>query len=78
VSNVTPIKKTAREAAVWLSPAQVCERVPGMTEEILQHLRKNRQGPAFYKPTLKTTLYLESEIDAWVARSRVQTREQKP
>ncbi|MFJ4038241.1 helix-turn-helix transcriptional regulator [Microbacterium sp. NPDC090007] len=45
-----------------------------MTTVILEDLRKRRQGPAFYKPTLRTVLYRESEIDAWVAESRVQTR----
>lgn len=76
MGNVTPLKKasTAPEP-VWLSPDQVCARVPGMTTVILEDLRKKRKGPTFYKPTLRTVLYLASEIDAWVASSRVVTRD---
>lgn len=73
MSNVTPLRKSTTQP-VWLSPAQVCERVPGMTVAKLTDMRENRRGPAYYKPSLRTVVYLESEIDAWVAASRVQTR----
>lgn len=73
MSNVTAMRKPAAQP-VWLSPAQVCERVPGMTPAILADLREDRRGPAYYKPSLRTVIYLESEIDAWVAATRVQTR----
>lgn len=73
MGNVVPLKKSEPEPK-WLSPDQVCQRVPGMTVAILEDLRKKRQGPAFYKPSLRTVIYRESEIDAWVAESRVQTR----
>lgn len=73
MSNVTALKPVAPASPVWLSPAEVVTRVPGMTVANLEELRKRRQGPPYYKPTLRTVLYLESEIDAWVAASRVTT-----
>lgn len=48
-----------------------------MTVENLAELRKTRKGPAFHKPTGphgKVTLYAVADVDAWVARSRVETR----
>lgn len=68
-----------RKEPIWLSPEQVCERVPGMTLDNLAYLRKNRKGPAFHKPTGQygnITLYAASDVDEWVARSRQGTREQ--
>lgn len=62
------------EPVVWLSPAQVCERIPGMTERHLGYLRGKRQGPAYSKPTLKTVVYSAADVDAWVAASRVATK----
>jgi predicted DNA-binding transcriptional regulator AlpA len=59
---------------VWLSPKEVAQRLPGVTVGNLSELRKKRKGPAFYKPTERTVLYLESEIEAWVAAHRVETR----
>jgi len=73
MSNVTALRKATTQP-VWLSPEQVCERVPGMTPGILADLRENRRGPAYYKPSLRTVIYLESEIDAWIAETRVATR----
>jgi hypothetical protein len=73
-SNVTPIRSAATPGRVWLSPAQVCERVPGMTVRHLQYLREKGQGPRYYKPTLKTVVYADDDIDAWVAASVVQPR----
>lgn len=68
---VTPLKKPTNP--VWLSPEEVASRIPGMTLDKLEDLRKRRQGPPYYKPTLRTVVYLEAEVDAWVAASRVQT-----
>lgn len=66
---VSPIKPRQRPAIepVWLSPAQVCERVPGLTEEILSDRRKRNLRPQFHKPSRKTVIYEQSEIDDWVA-----------
>ena len=78
VSNVTALKPRTQEQT-WLSPDQVCERVPGMTVDNLKVLRANGKGPVFYKPTGdhgKITLYAATEVDAWVASGRRSTREQ--
>jgi hypothetical protein len=69
---ITPLKKQPA-TSVWLSPEDVVSRVPGMTLDKLEDLRKRREGPAYYKPTLRTVVYLEAEVDAWVAASRVKT-----
>ncbi|WP_146047985.1 MULTISPECIES: DNA-binding protein [unclassified Microbacterium] len=61
----------------YLSPAQVCELLPGMTEEILESRRKQRLDPPYFKPTGergKVVLYDRAEVLAWVQRNRVQTR----
>lgn len=61
----------------FLSPAMVCELLPGMTDEILSARRKRRLDPPFYKPTGQyggVVLYVESEVLAWVRSSRVETR----
>lgn len=62
----------------WLSPAQVCSLLPGMTEEILSERRKQRLDPPYFKPTGergKVVLYDRSEIMAWVKASKVATRD---
>jgi hypothetical protein len=66
-----------RTETVWLSPEQVCERVPGLTLDRLQQMRKARKGPSYYKPTLKTVVYSQTDIDAWVTSTREETREQR-
>lgn len=76
MSPVTALRPRVDAEAVWLSPQQVAERVPGMTVANLQELRKRGKGPAYSKPTLKTVVYAQADVDAWVARSRVSTREQ--
>lgn len=80
MSNVTALKpRPALADEVWLSPAQVAERVPGITVGNLKDLRANGRGPAYHRPTGehgKTVIYAQSDVDAWVARSRVETRDQ--
>lgn len=61
---------------VYLSPALVCELVPGMTERRLEYLRGKRQGPRYSKPTPKTVIYTEADVRAWVRESTVTTRDQ--
>ncbi len=70
VTHIRP-RKSAVPCPVWLSPAQVCERVPGMTEEILSDRRKRGLRPDYRKPSLKTVIYEQSEIDDWVESTRV-------
>lgn len=73
MGNVTPLKKAPAPAdAVWLSEEETAARIPGMTVVNLKALRARRQGPPYYKPT-RAAVYLQSEVDAWVAAHRVQT-----
>lgn len=58
----------------FLSPEMVCEIVPGMTAAILEDRRKKKVDPRFFKPTLRTVIYRESDILAWVLGSEVKTR----
>ncbi|MBW9118857.1 hypothetical protein JNB63_01995 [Microbacterium trichothecenolyticum] len=78
MSNVTALKPrpAAAPAPVWLSPEQVCERVPGLTKVRLQDLRDRGLGPAYQKPTARTVIYRADDVDAWVLSTRVSTREQ--
>lgn len=75
---VTPLRPT-QSASRYLSPAQVCELVPGMTVATLKDMRTDGRGPAYHKPTGdrgKVTLYLESDVIRWIEGSRVSTTEQ--
>lgn len=63
--------------AQWLSPAQVCELLPGMTEDILTARRKQRLDPPFFKPTGergKVVLYDRADVEQWIRSARVPTR----
>ena len=64
---VTPIRKSAASPSpVWLSPEQVCERIPGMTPTILAERRKANLSPRYFKPSNKTVIYEQGEVDEWV------------
>lgn len=60
---------TTAEAAKYITPAQVCEMVPGMTKTNLSNLRFKGSGPRYYKPTPRTVLYRASDIEAWLEGS---------
>lgn len=77
--NVTPLKPrgdASAEPAVWLSPSEVCERVPGMTVTLLQRMRDAGKGPRYAKPSAKTVVYSRADIDAYVRSTLVTTKEQ--
>lgn len=74
VLPIRPGKKLPAAAPVWLSPEQVCEQVPGLTLDILADRRKKRLRPDFQKPSQKTVVYEQSEVDDWVASTRVTCR----
>lgn len=74
VSNVTALKPRVAEQQ-WLSPEQVCERIPGMTLKKLEDMRHERRGMNFYKPTQKTVVYSAAEVDEYVRATRVSVRE---
>ncbi|TFC03631.1 helix-turn-helix transcriptional regulator [Cryobacterium mannosilyticum] len=52
--------------ATYLSIAQVCEMIPGMTKGTLSQLRFRGEGPKYRKPTPRNVVYLESEVIEWV------------
>ncbi|WP_105567156.1 helix-turn-helix transcriptional regulator [Microbacterium halophytorum] len=75
---VTPIRPgttSTNGRREWLSPAEVCNIVPGMTIRHLAYLRTERRGPRFFKPTHKTVLYDRADIDAWIDTGAVTTRD---
>lgn len=76
MSNVTAMKPRPNVAPTdWLSPAQVCEVIPGMTVTLLQRMRDAGKGPRYAKPSAKTVVYSRSDVDAWVWSTLVNTRE---
>lgn len=75
-TNVTAMRSRPGAAAEWLSPAQVCELIPGMTVTLLQRMRDAGKGPRYAKPSPKTVVYSRSDVDAWVRSTLVGTREQ--
>ena len=75
-ANVTAMRSRPGAAAEWLSPAQVCELIPGMTVTLLQRMRDAGKGPRYAKPSAKTVVYSRSDIDAYVLSTLVPTREQ--
>lgn len=77
MSNVTALKTRGEVASSeWLSPAQVCEVIPGMTVTLLQRMRDAGKGPRYAKPSAKTVVYARSDVDAYVRSTLVNTREQ--
>ena len=77
MSNVTAIRAPkAAPTEEWLSPAAVCEVIPGMTVTLLQRMRDAGRGPRYAKPSPKTVVYARSDVDAYVRSTLVSTREQ--
>lgn len=75
-TNVTAMRPRPGTVTEWLSPAQVCELIPGMTVTLLQRMRDAGKGPRYAKPSAKTVVYSRSDIDAYVLSTLVPTREQ--
>ena len=60
----------------YLSPAEVCEKLPGMTENHLAQLRFHGTGPRFVKISPRKVAYSESAIEQFMAdREQSSTRE---
>jgi predicted DNA-binding transcriptional regulator AlpA len=53
----------------YLTPAQVCELVPGMTPNFLSQLRFRGDGPRYRRPSPRKIYYVESEVIAWMESS---------
>lgn len=60
---------TNTEPAVYLTPGQVVDRVPGLTIGNLAQLRFKGTGPKFLKPTPRTVLYREKDVIEWLEAS---------
>lgn len=52
-----------------ITPKDVCDLIPGMSESRLAQLRYLGKGPKFYKPTPRLVLYKESDVQEWVEQS---------
>jgi hypothetical protein len=60
----------------YLSPSEVCEVVPGLTESLLAQMRYRGDGPPFAKPSPRKVVYSESKLQAWLSdREQASTRE---
>ena len=60
----------------YLSPSDVCEIIPGMTEALLGQMRFRGDGPPFIAASPKKRVYSETSLRAWLAsRERSQTGE---
>ncbi|SDQ11453.1 helix-turn-helix transcriptional regulator [Leucobacter chromiiresistens] len=53
----------------FITPDQVCERVPGLTKGHLAQLRFTGKGPRFYKPTPRTVFYKLEEVLEWIEQA---------
>lgn len=76
---VRAIRPAPQTAPNYLSPEQVIVKLPGVTVDQLERWRKEGKGPAYIKPAGyrgAATLYLESDVDAFMAAKRIATREQ--
>lgn len=57
----------------YLSPADVCILIPGMTEGRLKMARFNGTGPEYLRPTPRTIVYSERRVRAWIEGSARQS-----
>lgn len=63
-----------RPVSEFLSPEQVCERVPGMTLRKLAEHREKGTGPVYIDIDARTKAYDWVDVVAWLeARKRSQT-----
>lgn len=77
MGNVTAMPtRSGAVSSEWLSPAQVCEFIPGMTVTLLQRMRDAGTGPRYAKPSAKTVVYARSDVDAYLRSTLVNTRGQ--
>lgn len=58
----------------YLSPKEVCEVVPGMTEGLLNQMRFRGDGPPFIAASPRKRVYAESSLHDWLkSRERTST-----
>lgn len=58
----------------YLSPKEVCQVIPGMTEGLLAQMRFRGDGPPYIEASPRRRVYSESSLHAWLAaRERTST-----
>jgi hypothetical protein len=57
-----------------LSPAAV-ERIYGIPRGSLGNLRWKKEGPKFYKAGKRRILYMADDVEAWIHRRPIETRD---
>ena len=55
----------------YLSPEQVCQMVPGMTESLLNQMRFRGDGPPFIAASPRKRVYSEASLRAWLASREI-------
>lgn len=57
------------EEMPYLTPAQACQLIPGMTVNHLAQLRFIGKGPKFLKPTPRKVIYRRVDVIEWLEAS---------
>ena len=72
MSTQTPIAPLAPAERRYLTPEEVTKLTRGaITVDRLRRLRFEGGGPAFCKPSARRVLYLEADVHAWIAGTRM-------
>ncbi len=70
VSMDAPLSSVGTHSADrYLSPADVCALIPGMTEARLKMARFQGTGPEYLRPTPRTIVYSERTVREWLEAS---------
>jgi hypothetical protein len=60
----------------YMTAAEVCGLIPGMTPGRLKQMRYMGTGPEYLAPTPRTIVYSERRVREWIeASARMSTRE---
>ena len=51
----------------YLSPKEVCDLIPGMSERLLHAMRFRGDGPPFIAASPRKRVYAEASVRAWLA-----------
>lgn len=51
----------------WLSPKEVCEMIPGMSEALLAQMRYRGDGPKFIAVSPRKRVYALEDIEEYMA-----------
>lgn len=61
----------------YLSPKEVCEIIPGMTEALLAQMRFRGDGPPYVAASPRRRVYKESSLRAWLDSREITRTDQK-